>query len=145
MADATTTGAGSTQGSLQSSLLDVQASRLLARARSTGAAGPVGGSSASKEDAKIEKSAKDFESILLGSWLQQAEQSFATVPGGDEGDDDSGKDQFQGIAMQALAGSLTKSGGIGIAKMIAEHLHAAAAHEHAVKAAPDAPTARSTT
>ena len=30
------------------------------------------------QDAKIDKSAKDFESLLLGSWLQQAQESFAT-------------------------------------------------------------------
>ena len=78
----------------------------------------------STENAKIDKSAKDFESILMGSWLQQAEQSFGSLPGGDE-DGDSGKDQFQGIAMQALGTSLTASGGIGIAKMIAKNLHKA--------------------
>ena len=33
------------------------------------------------DNSKIEKSAKDFESILLGSWLQQAEQSFGSLPG----------------------------------------------------------------
>jgi Rod binding domain-containing protein len=77
-------------------------------------------------NAKIEKSAKDFESILLGSWLQQAEQSFATLPGGDEDEDsDAGKDQFQGIAMQSLGTSMTAAGGIGIAKMIAKQLHKA--------------------
>lgn len=32
-------------------------------------------------DAKINKGAKEFEAVLLGSWLQQAEQSFATIPG----------------------------------------------------------------
>src|SRR6266700_3579546 len=68
---------------------------------------------------KIEKSAKDFESILLRSWLQQAEQSFGSLPGGDGDDDaDSGKDQFQGIAMQSLGASMTAAGGIGIAKVI---------------------------
>lgn len=78
------------------------------------------------ENAKIEKSAKEFESILLGSWLQQAEQSFGTVPGGDGDDDaDAGKDQLQGMAMQSLGTSLTSSGGIGIAKMIAKQLHKA--------------------
>jgi Rod binding domain-containing protein len=78
------------------------------------------------ENAKIEKSAKDFESILLGSWLQQAEQSFATVPGGDgDADADAGKDQLQGMAMQSLGTSMTNSGGIGIASMIAKHLHKA--------------------
>lgn len=81
--------------------------------------------SSSAENAKIDKSAKDFESILLGNWLQQAEQSFASLPGGDDEDGDSGKDQFQGIAMQALGTSLAASGGIGIAKMIVKNLHKA--------------------
>jgi len=104
-----------------SGAMDSQADRLLNRARSS--AGDA--TASSREDAKIDKAGKDFESILLGNWLQQAEQSFAKVPGGDgEDDDDSSKDQFQGIAMQALAGSLTASGGIGIAKMITQRLHA---------------------
>ena len=32
-----------------------------------------------KENAKIEKSAKDFESLLLGGWLQQAEAARRCV------------------------------------------------------------------
>lgn len=103
----------------QTGALDTQADRLLSRSQSLAS----GASSSSSQDAKMVKAGKDFESILLGSWLQQAEQSFATVPGGDgQGDDDGGKDQFQGIAMQALAGSLTASGGIGIARMITDSL-----------------------
>ena len=82
--------------------------------------------STATENSKIEKSAKDFESILLGSWLQQAEQSFGSLPGGDdEGDEDAGKEQFQGMAMQSLGSSMTAAGGIGIAKMIAKQLHKA--------------------
>jgi Rod binding domain-containing protein len=83
--------------------------------------------SAATENSKIEKSAKDFESILLGTWLQQAEQSFASLPGGDDdGDADAGKEQFQGMAMQSLGTSMTAAGGIGIAKMISKQLHKAA-------------------
>jgi Rod binding domain-containing protein len=83
--------------------------------------------SAATENSKIEKSAKDFESILLGSWLQQAEQSFGSLPGGDDdGDVDPGKEQFQGMAMQSLGSSMTAAGGIGIAKMISTQLHKAA-------------------
>jgi Rod binding domain-containing protein len=83
--------------------------------------------SAATENSKIEKSAKDFESILLGSWLQQAEQSFGSLPGGDDdGDADAGKEQFQGMAMQSLGNSMTAAGGIGIAKMISKQLHKAA-------------------
>ncbi|HEY0759313.1 MAG TPA: hypothetical protein VGD59_08675 [Acidisarcina sp.] len=87
----------------------------------TGAASPA-------ENNKIEKSARDFESILLGTWLQQAEQTFATVPGGDgeQDDADPGSEQLQGIATQALAGSLTASGGIGLARMISGQLRRAA-------------------
>jgi Rod binding domain-containing protein len=103
----------------QTSLLDTQAQQLV---RQTNTSNPA----VAGEDAKAVKAGKDFESILLGTWLQQAENSFATVPGGDQDDDaDAGKDQFQGIAMQALAGSLTRSGGVGIAKMITQHLQRA--------------------
>ena len=118
-----------------SSLLDAQAGRLLERSRSTQAGSGTGQDP--KLDAKIEKSSRDFESILLGSWLQGAEQSFGTVPGGDgEDDEDTGKEQFQGIATQALAGSLAASGGIGIAAMISKSLHAASHNQ-----APGAPEA----
>jgi Rod binding domain-containing protein len=97
-------------------LLDLQATRRVEPARQGQAGGPG-------DAAKIEKSARDFESILLGSWLQQAEKSFASVPGGDSDDDqDPGKDQFQSMAMQSLGASLAGSGGIGIAKMIAGSL-----------------------
>jgi Rod binding domain-containing protein len=82
------------------------------------------------ENNKIEKSARDFESILLSSWLQKAEESFGSVPGGGDDDDaDPGKDQLQGIAMQSLGSSMTAAGGIGIAKMIAQQLHKADAKE----------------
>jgi len=78
-----------------------------------------------KEDAKIDKSSKDFESLLLGNWLQQAEESFAKLPGGDEEDDvDDATNQFQGIAMQALGSAMTAAGGIGLARMISGQLHA---------------------
>ncbi len=121
---------GMSADSIRSQMADAQLSSLMKRP-STSPTGTLGGpTQGAKEDAKIQKAGTDFESILLGSWLQKAEQSFATVPGGDEDeDDDGGKDQFQGMAMQSLAGSLTASGGIGIAKMITTSLHAAAERE----------------
>ncbi len=77
------------------------------------------------DDKKIDKSAKDFEAILLGNMLQGAEDSFAKVPGTDdeENDTDSGGSQFLSMAMQSLGTSLSGSGGIGIAKMISQSLH----------------------
>jgi Rod binding domain-containing protein len=83
--------------------------------------------------AKIQKSAREFEAVLLSHWLEQAEQSFASVPGSNEDpDQDPGKDQFHAIAMQAVGTALTGGhGGLGIAAMVAKHLEAQAAHKNA--------------
>ena len=83
----------------------------------------------SSEDAKIDKSARDFEAVLLSNWLQQAQETFAKVPGGDEDEEDGATSQFTQMAMQSLGTSFAGTGGIGIAKMIASHLHKAAAAE----------------
>ena len=82
---------------------------------------------------KIQKSAREFEAVLLSHWLEQAEQSFASVPGSDQDPDaDPGRDQFHAIAMQAVGSALTGShGGLGIAAMVAKHLEAQAAHKNA--------------
>jgi Rod binding domain-containing protein len=86
---------------------------------------------ATKESpSKIDKAAHDFESILVGQWLEKAEKSFASVPGGDpDRDQDSGHDQFQSIACEFMAQGLSKSGGFGIAAMISKHLTAAEAKQ----------------
>jgi Rod binding domain-containing protein len=90
---------------------------------------------ATSDDAKIEKGSREFEAILMGSWLQQAEESFATVPGTDE-DEDPGKGQMMSLGVQQLATSLAASGGIGIGKMIAKAMHANADKAHAQAAEP---------
>jgi len=74
------------------------------------------------DTAKIVKSSREFESLLLGNWLQQAEESFAKVPGIDDEEEDAPANQFQGIAMQALGTAMTASGGIGLARMIGSEL-----------------------
>lgn len=78
--------------------------------------------------ARIEKGSEQFETMLLSSWLRQAETSFATVPGADDGDDQdkAGRDQILGLGVQSLAQALEAAGGIGIAKMIAKAMTAQA-------------------
>jgi Rod binding domain-containing protein len=92
---------------------------------SSGAA--TGAGAATGLDGKIQKSAKDFESLLLTSWLQAAEQSYGNVPGGEE-DEDPGKEQFQSFSIQSLAAQITKSGGIGLASSIERQLRNATGH-----------------
>ncbi len=78
---------------------------------------------------KIDKAAHDFESILVGQWLEKAEKSFATVPGSDPDESkDSARDQFQSIACQFMSQNLTRNGAFGIAAMISKSLTAAAAN-----------------
>ena len=97
----------------------------LSAAKSAQALRVLEAKAANDRPAKIDKAAKDFESILLGEWLEKAEKSFASVPGSDpDEDNDPGHDQFQSIGCQFLAEALSKAGGIGIASMISKHLHA---------------------
>lgn len=65
---------------------------------------------------RLASAAKEFESVLLGQWLKDAESSFGTVPGSDE-DDDAGQ-QMKDFAMQHVATEITDRGGIGIAPMV---------------------------
>lgn len=101
------------------SISSAASSALASRASST--AQSVGSASG---DAKIDKAGKDFEALLLTNWLQQAEQSFAKVPGTDEEeqDSDSTSEQYMSLGMEALGSAMAASGGIGIAKMISAQL-----------------------
>lgn len=106
------------------SSLSTQTSLLQSREEST-----IQGMKSSKgatDGAKIDKGAQEFESVLIGSWLQQAEQSFGTVPGSDEDEDAANRQQMMSFGVQSLATSLAASGGIGIGKMIAKAMHARA-------------------
>jgi Rod binding domain-containing protein len=97
----------------------------LSQAKSAQALRVLQAKSANDRLGQIDKAAKDFESILLGEWLEKAEKSFASVPGADpDQDSDSGHDQYQSIGCQFLGEALSKAGGIGIASMISKHLQA---------------------
>ena len=111
-------GGMGTSVNAQSSLQQVREMQLLQQLNSGKDAG---------DDAKIEKGARQFESMLLSSWLQQAEKSFATLPGADDDEDTAGKDQMISLGVQSLADAMAANGGIGIAKMISKAMHATAA------------------
>jgi Rod binding domain-containing protein len=79
-----------------------------------------------RDDAKIEKGAREFEAMLLTTWLQQAEQSMATVPGAEDDEDAPGREQMMSLGVQSVASSMAASGGIGIGRMIAQAMHSMA-------------------
>lgn len=96
-----------------------------------------GAQSSTTDPNKIDKAARNFESLLVGHWLEQAEKSFATVPGTDPDEqNDSARDQFMSIACESLAQGLSRSGGFGIARMISRQLEAVAANAPATSNSP---------
>src|SRR6202451_1158750 len=98
----------------------------LGQARSDQAVQALRNASPKDSSSKIDKAAHDFESLLVGQWLEKAEKSFATVPGTDPDQDrDAGHDQFRSIACESMAKGLVKNGVFGIATMISKHLKAA--------------------
>jgi Rod binding domain-containing protein len=100
--------------------------------------------SANDSFAKIDKAARDFESILLGEWLEKAEKSFATVPGANpDQDNDPGHDQFESVGCQFLGEALSKAGGIGIASMISKHLKTVEASRKTDEGSTEAPVGAS--
>jgi Rod binding domain-containing protein len=105
---------GSLAAQAQTSLLQTREERLVRQLQ---------GQQGSGSDGKIEKSAREFESMLLNTWLQQAEESMGTVPGAEDDEDAAGREQMMSLGVQSLSTSLAATGGIGIAKMIAQALH----------------------
>lgn len=104
----------------------------LSEVRGTQAASKLKAAASGDRSSTIEKSAREFEAVLLSHWLEQAEQSFATVPGSDSDQDQApGHDQMLGIAMQAIGSALSgRSGGLGIASLVTKHLEAASEKHH---------------
>lgn len=121
----------------------LQAESSLAQARENQLLQQVQTPEDGKDTARIRKGAEEFEAMLLGSWLRDAEQSFATVPGSDDDEDAAGRDQMMSLGVQTLAQSMAASGGIGIAAMIARAMEAEARKQQAGSTAAVAPGERS--
>jgi Rod binding domain-containing protein len=71
------------------------------------------------EEAKLKKAAGDFESILLASLWKGMKQSFG-APESDDSDPAQGTLSDWGI--EVMSGAVGKAGGLGIGKLILQHL-----------------------
>jgi Rod binding domain-containing protein len=75
-------------------------------------------SGSSVDSQKLVKSAREFEAMLLQSWLEKMNQSFSGV----DKSQDAAHDTVNSLGMQAIAQALAARGGIGIAHMIVRQL-----------------------
>ena len=69
-------------------------------------------------ESKLRKSAREFEAILLQSWLEKMNQSFI----GSSESQDAAHDTVSSLGTQAIASALAARGGIGIANMLLRQL-----------------------
>jgi len=67
---------------------------------------------------KLDKSAREFEAILLQSWLEKMNQSFI----GESESQDAAHDTISSLGSEAIATALAARGGIGIASMLMRQL-----------------------
>jgi Rod binding domain-containing protein len=74
------------------------------------------------EEAKLKKAAGDFESILLASLWKGMKQSFG-APESEDSDPAQGTLSDWGI--EVMSGAVGKAGGLGIGKLIMQHLEPA--------------------
>jgi Rod binding domain-containing protein len=70
---------------------------------------------------KLVKSAREFEAILLQSWLEKMNQSFV----GSSESQDAAHDTVSSLGTQAIATALAARGGVGIARMLLRQLQTA--------------------
>ena len=81
---------------------------------------PVSGSTAPKDDpVKVKESAKQFEALLIGQMLKSMRDSEGGWLGTEEDDASSSAMEY---AQENFAQSLANSGGLGLAKLIANGL-----------------------
>lgn len=69
---------------------------------------------------KTGKAAREFESLLLTSLFDSLQKSFAFDPQ----DETPGAGDYRLMGTRALAEAVAAGGGIGIAQLILQHLHA---------------------
>ena len=67
---------------------------------------------------KLTKAAREFEGILLSSWLEEVQKSSLDPS---EAAQDGGSETLRSLGTQAVAQALAQRGGLGIARMIVHH------------------------
>jgi len=65
------------------------------------------------------KAGAEFEAVLLNTIFGELERSFSQLPGSKV---EHATEAYGGLGMQALSSGLTRSGGIGLSRMISQAL-----------------------
>ncbi len=80
---------------------------------------PHSSSAAASLSPKVEKAAREFEAILLTTLLNSLQKTMVSLPGGGGNPTENSYSQF---GIEALASGICAAGGLGISRMLIEHL-----------------------
>jgi hypothetical protein len=81
----------------------------------------ISGTPAPQHSRKLQERATEFESMLLSQILEKVQESFVGMGNEEEGADP-GKSTLSGLGTTALAQGLARRGGLGIGRMLLQHL-----------------------
>ena len=95
----------------------------------TAVADKAGISQQGEASSRLVKATREFEAILLSSWLEKMQESFA----GSEDGGDPAHGTLASMGTQAIASALSARGGIGIARMLLQQF-GKGAEEHSPQA-----------
>jgi Rod binding domain-containing protein len=70
------------------------------------------------QELKLQKAAAEFESILLSSFWKSMMETFSS----DDDSDDPGHSTFQDMGIQAMSQAMGKAGGLGLGRLLVNHL-----------------------
>lgn len=93
----------------------------------------VSNRNSSVQEQKLRRAAVEFESILISTFWKSMKESFSTE---DEDSSDPGHSTFEDMGIQAMAGAMSKAGGLGLGKLILKHLEPQVGATEGVKGAP---------
>jgi Rod binding domain-containing protein len=91
---------------------------------------PAAQTADSADARKLKQAAGDFESILLASMWKSMKQSFGTS----EADSDPAHGTLDDWGIEIMSGAVGRAGGLGLGKLLLQHLQPAL-HEHAAAGA----------
>jgi peptidoglycan hydrolase FlgJ len=94
-------------------------SSAIANANASASAGSAGPSSAPPTDPRIKKAAQEFEAIFVRQMLKSVEKTTAAGAGTQA---TAGENTYGSMVVGALADSISKAGGLGLADVISASL-----------------------
>lgn len=110
------------------SMVDLIGKQALTQQRAGSGQVPIRNSSV--QERKLRRATQEFETMLISDFWKAMTESFAAD---DEEAIDPGHSTWKDMGVQAMAGAMSKAGGLGLGKLILKHLEPLVQDEYSAK------------